>query len=140
MIEFIQRYSDLFKTHIDRRKEESYQRFRVANQRVHRGAVDVNVFSSTFCDRGASGGSTPAKGSPSKTSSKRPRAQSSKDGSSGVSSVKSAKKTSKKQSSIASSSKKRRTFVVILNFVSLMSVVRVFLLFIVCSSRLLISC
>ena len=104
--EFIQRYSDLFKTHIDRRKEESYQRFRVANQRVHRGAVDVNVFSSTSCDRGASGGSTPAKGSPSKTSSKRPRAQSSKDGSSGVSSIKSAKKTSKKQSSTASSSKK----------------------------------
>ena len=28
--EFIQRYSELFKTHIDRRKEESYQRFRVA--------------------------------------------------------------------------------------------------------------
>ena len=43
--EFIQRYSELFKTHIDRRKEESYQRFRVANQRVHRGAVDVNVCS-----------------------------------------------------------------------------------------------
>ena len=101
--EFIQRYSELFKTHIDRRKEESYQRFRVANQRVHRGAVDVNVFSSSSCGCGASGGSTPAKSSPSKTSSKRPRAQSSKDGSSGASSV---KKASKKQSSSISSSRK----------------------------------
>ena len=72
--EFIQRYSELFKTHVDRRKKESYQRFRVANQRVHRGAVDVNVFSSSSCGRGASGGSTPGKSSSSKTSSKRPRA------------------------------------------------------------------
>ena len=104
--EFIQRYSELFKTHIDRRKEESYQQFRVANQRVHRGAVDVNVFSTSSCGRGASGGSSPAKSSPSKTSSKRPRAQSSKDGRSGASSVKSTKKASKKQSSGASSSKK----------------------------------
>ena len=101
--EFIQRYSELFKTHVDRRKEESYQRFRVANQRVHRGAVDVNVFSPSSCGRG---GSSPAKSSPSKTSSKRPRAQSSKDGSSGASSVESTKKASKKQSSGASSSKK----------------------------------
>ena len=104
--EFIQRYSELFKTHVDRRKEESYQRFRVANQRVHRGAVDVNVFSPSSCGRGVSEGSSPAKSSPSKTSSKRPRAQSSKDGSSGASSVKSTKKASKKQSSGASSSKK----------------------------------
>ena len=104
--EFIQRYSELFKTYFECRKEESYQRFRVANQRVHRGAVDVNVFSSSSCGRGASGGSTPAKSSPSNTCSKRPRAQSSKDGSSGASSVKSTKKTSKKQSSGASSSKK----------------------------------
>ena len=104
--EFIQRYSELFKTHVDRRKEESYQRFRVANQRVHRGAVDVNVFSSSSCGRGVSGGSSLAKSSPTKTSSKRPRAQSSKDGSSGASSVKSTTKTSKKQSSSASSSKK----------------------------------
>ena len=31
-VEFVQRYSELFKAHIDRRKEESYQRFRTANQ------------------------------------------------------------------------------------------------------------
>ena len=104
--EFIQRYSELFKAHIDRRKEESYQRFRAANQRVHRGAVDVNVFSSSSCGRGAGGVSAPSMSSPSKTSSKRPRAQSSKDGGSSVSSSKSAKKTSKKQSSSATSSKK----------------------------------
>ena len=104
--EFTQRYSELFKAHVDRRKEESYQRFWVANQRVHRGAVDVNVFPPSSRGRGARGGSSPAKCSPSKTSSKRPLAQSSKDGSIGTSTVKSTKKASKKQSGGASSPKK----------------------------------
>ena len=105
-VEFILRYSELFKDHVDRRKEESYQRFRVANQRVHCSAVDVKIFSPSSCGRGASGGSSPAKGSSSKTSSKRPLVQSSKDGSKGTSSVKNTKKASKKQSGGASSSNK----------------------------------
>ena len=105
-VEFVQRYSELFKANVDRRKEESYQRVRTANQRVRSDAADVSVFSTSSCSRVARGGSSAARGVSSRTPSKRPRVRSSKDGSSGVSSVKNTKKRSKKQSSSGSSSKR----------------------------------
>ena len=105
-VEFVQRYSELFKAQIDCRKEESYQRVRTANQRVRITAADVGVFSTLSCIRAARGGSSTARGVSSKTPSKRPVSQSSKSDSSGLSSTKNTKKVSKKQSSGSSSSKK----------------------------------
>ena len=105
-VEFVQRYSELFEAHIDRRKEESYQRIRTANQRVRSNAADVSVFSTSSCSRKAHGGSSAARGVSLRTPFKRPLVQSSKHGSSGVSSVKNTKKKSKKQSSSGSISKR----------------------------------
>ena len=38
---FVQRHSELFSAHLDRKKEASYQRFRTANQRVRSGVSGV---------------------------------------------------------------------------------------------------
>ena len=38
---FIQRYDDVFETHMTRKKTESYRRFRVANQRMRSNASEI---------------------------------------------------------------------------------------------------
>ena len=104
---FIERYSSLFEAHLCQKKEESYQRFRLANQRVVSGTLAASC-SSTFP---ASSGGRPARSSldvtkGSKASAKRPMQQSVKPVNSEPSPAKGGKKKPKKQSSSAPSPRK----------------------------------
>ena len=103
--EFVRHYSELFEAHIKRKKDESYQRFRTANQRVRRSATDVNVFAASSGGRSGRGSSSVAGSAALKTPTKRPAVSASKESKKNESSVKN-KKKSKKQSGDASSSKK----------------------------------
>ena len=102
---FIERYSSLFETHLCQKKEESYQRFRLANQRVVSGTPVVSG-SGTFPV--SSGGSQSSLGvkKGNKASTKRSLQQAAKPVSSEPSPSKSGKKKPKKQSSSAPSPQK----------------------------------
>ena len=104
--EFVRHYSALFEAHIARKKDESYQRFRIANQRVHSSSVGVNVSSTPSCTCSACGSSSAVGGVSCKTPAKRSVVQTSKEAKKSESSAKSTKKGSKRQSSGSSSSKK----------------------------------
>ena len=105
---FVQRYSELFSAHLDRKKEDSYQRFRTtANQRV-RG--DVSGVGRAGVSPGSSGvrsvRSSSVVSKSSKATTKQPLLQGPGSSSDTASSSKGGKKKSKKQSSSASGSKK----------------------------------
>ena len=76
---FVQRYVDLLDAHMSRQETVSYQRFRVANQRVPSNVSGVGSRTSPSvpsCGRTARGGSAVVGGSSSKTSAKRQSQQS----------------------------------------------------------------
>ena len=109
---FIQGHVKSFEAHIARKKEETYQRFRTANQRLRSTACriflesavpTVGLFSRASSIRLAQKGASSVGGVSSKTSSKRPAVQSSGVTGSSASATKCAKKKPKRQSSGASS-------------------------------------
>ena len=98
---FVQRYSELFRAHLDRKKEASYQRFRTANQRVV-SRVGGSLESSG--GHSARSSSVVSKGDAAPV--KRPSLQGSGSSGGATPSSKGGKKRSKKQASSSSSSKK----------------------------------
>ena len=93
---FILRYSELFRAHLDRKKEASYQRFRTANQRVRSDGTGDSRAAASSGGRPGREGSVVSRGG--KASTKRPSQQSS--GASSVASTpsKGGSKKSKRQS------------------------------------------
>ena len=100
-VSFVQRYSELFSAHLERKKEASYQRFRTANQRVV-SRVGGSLESSG--GHSARSSSVVSKGDAAPV--KRPSLQGSGSSGGATPSSKGGKKRSKKQSSSSSSSKK----------------------------------
>ena len=93
---FVPRYSELFSSHLDRKKEASYQRFRTANQRIRSDGTGDSRAAGSSGGRPGRDGSVVSRGG--KASTKRPSQQSSGASSVASTSSKGGSKKSKRQS------------------------------------------
>ena len=115
---FIQRHLHLYEAHLARRKEESYQRFLAANQRVRIGGSSGgrdDAFSVSSCSRPAHGGSAAVRGS--KSSAKRSSQQAPKSVSYVVSSVKMRSKSPRSAPVVLQVFENDKLSVIVLDFV-----------------------